>query len=82
MNRGVDYIGVTVSYLCHDGRGNYLFNKRGANCRDEQGKWDNGGGSLEFGLTIVENLKKEIKEEYCADVLEYDFLGYRDVFRD
>lgn len=25
--------------------------------------------------------KKEIKEEYCAEVLNYEFLGYRDVFR-
>ena len=25
---------------------------------------------------------KEIKEEYCADVLDFEFLGYRDVHRE
>ncbi len=81
MQKGIDYVGVTISYFCHDGNGNYILNKRGLNCRDEHGTWDNGGGSLEFSIPVVENLKKEIKEEYNADVLEYEFLGYRDVHR-
>jgi hypothetical protein len=32
MKKGVDYIGVTVVFACHDGEGNYLFAKRGKNC--------------------------------------------------
>lgn len=43
MKPGVDYIGVCVVYLCHDGQGNFVMNKRGKNCRDEVGKWDIGG---------------------------------------
>jgi len=27
-------------------------------------------------------LRKEIAEEYCTDVLDYEFLGYRDVHRE
>jgi 8-oxo-dGTP diphosphatase len=82
MRKGFDYIGVTVSFFCHDGKGNFVMGKRSNKCRDEHGKWDCGGGGMEFGLTVEENLRKEINEEYCADVLGYEFLGYRDVHRE
>lgn len=82
MIPGIDYIAISISYLCHDGHGNYLFAKRGKNCRDEWGMWDNGGGKLELGDCVEERLAKEIKEEYCADIIESEFLGYRDVHRE
>ncbi len=81
MKQGFDYPGVTIVYFCHDGKGNFIFGKRTENARDEQGRWDIGAGGLDFGLTVEETLIKEIKEEYCTDVLEYEFLGYRDVHR-
>ena len=81
MKKGVDYTGVTITYFCHSGKGKYLFNKRSKNCRDEHGTWDCGGGGLSFGNTPEKTLKKEIREEYCTDVLESEFLGYRDVHR-
>lgn len=81
MKKGVDYTGVTVVFVCHDGEGNYLFSKRSKNCRDEHGRWDPGGGGLEFGDGVIDTLKKEVAEEYCTDVLECEFLGYRDVHR-
>ena len=82
MLKGVDYIGVCVVYFCHDGKGKFLMAKRSGNTRDEHGKWDIGGGGVEFGETIEETLRKEIKEEYCTDVLDYKFLGFRDVHRE
>lgn len=81
FKKGVDFTGVSVIYFCHDGRGNFLMNKRSKNCRDEHGNWDIGGGGLEMSHKVIDTLKKEIKEEYCAPVLKYDFLGYRDVHR-
>lgn len=81
MKQGVDYPGVTIVYFCHDGKGNFVFSKRGEKARDEQGVWDPGAGGLDLGLTVEETLRKEIKEEYCTDVLAYEFLGYRDVHR-
>ncbi len=82
MKKGEDYIGISVVYFCHDGEGNFVFNKRSVNCRDEQGKWDIGGGGVGFGDSLEQTLRKEIKEEYCTDILDFEFLGYRDVFRE
>ncbi len=81
MKKGEDYTGITIVYLCHDGNGSFLLNKRSSQCRDEHGRWDPGGGGLEFGDTVENTLRKEIREEYCTDVVNYEFLGFRDVHR-
>lgn len=81
MEKGFDYPGVSIVYFCHDGNGNFLMHKRGENCRDEKNKWDIGAGGLDFGETVVETLRREIFEEYTTNVLEFEFLGYRDVHR-
>lgn len=82
MQKGIDHIGVTVVFFCHDGQGNYVLNKRGQNCRDENGKWDPGGGGVDFGEKIEDVLKREIKEEYCADIKKYEEFGFLDVHRE
>lgn len=82
MKKGVNYTGVAITYFCHDNNGNFLMNKRSNNCRDEHGCWDCGSGGLELHDTVENTLKKEIKEEYCADILNCEFLGYRDVHRE
>lgn len=74
-------IGVAVVYFCHDGNGNVVLSKRGLKCRDEHGTWDPGGGALDFGEPVEVALRREIKEEYGADVVSYEFLGFRDVRR-
>lgn len=81
FKKGVDFTGVSIVFICHDGNGNFLMAKRSKNCRDEQGNWDIGAGSLEFGESVLDTLKREIKEEYCTEVIDAEFLGYRDVHR-
>jgi len=81
MIKGIDYPRVSVTYACHDGAGNFVMHKRGKNCRDEHGTWDFGGGGVKLHETIEDTLKNEVMEEYCANVLEHEFLGYRDVRR-
>jgi hypothetical protein len=49
MNPGIDYVGITTVFFCHDGKGNFLFHKRSNKCRDEHGRWDLGSGKLEHG---------------------------------
>lgn len=80
--KGVDHVGVSVVFFCHDGKGKFIMAKRSNNARDEQGKWDIGAGGIEFGQTVEDTLKKEIREEYCTDVINAEFLGYRTVIRE
>ena len=82
MKKGVDHIGIGVVYFCHDGAGNVLMAQRSQNARDELGRWDIGGGGVEFGENILDTVKKEIKEEYSTDTREIEFLGFRDVHRE
>lgn len=82
FKKGLDFTGVSVIYFCHDGKGNFIMAKRSKNSRDEQGLWDIGGGGLEFGDTVEETLRNEIREEYCTSVIQHEFLGFRDVHRE
>lgn len=67
MKAGIDYVGITTGFYCNDGKGNFLLHKRSKKCRDEQGMWDPGGGQLEVGQTLEENVLREVREEYgCA----------------
>lgn len=67
INNMTNTIGISTSFYCHDGRGNWLLHRRSEQCRDERRVWDCGGGKLEFGLSLEENVLKEIQEEYCCD---------------
>jgi 8-oxo-dGTP diphosphatase len=67
LKPGVDYIGISTPFFCNDGKGQFLLHKRSKNCRDEHGRWDPGGGKLEFGITPEENVLREVREEYGCD---------------
>ncbi len=82
MKKGIDFIGIAIVFLCHDGKGNILVEKRSMNARDEKGRWGPGGGGLKFGERIEEGLGRELKEEYGVEALEHEFLGFRDVHRE
>ncbi|MCA9334069.1 NUDIX domain-containing protein [Candidatus Saccharibacteria bacterium] len=82
LKRGIDHIGVSASFVVHDGDGRVLLQKRGKQARDEQGAWDIGGGAIEFGESIDETVRREIKEELCCDPLEIDFLTVYDAHRE
>lgn len=63
MRAGTDFIGVGVVYFCHDGKGSVFMSKRGQNARDERGRWDIGGGAMDFGSSVEEtsaNIKKNM----------------------
>jgi 8-oxo-dGTP diphosphatase len=79
--RGIDFIGVTCAFLCHDGKGKLLMHKRSKNCRDEHGHWDNGAGALEIGESVEEAVRREVREEYGAEILDLKFTGYLDLHR-
>lgn len=82
VNRpGVDYVGVCVVFVCHDGAGNFVMARRGRQARDECGRWDIGGGAVEFGQTAAAALDAEVRQEYAAACEATKFLGFRDVIR-
>jgi 8-oxo-dGTP diphosphatase len=74
MRPGIDYIGVTCSFFCHDGNGKFLFQKRSDMCRDECGRWDCGGGQMEFGETMEETLRRELAEEYGVESISFEHV--------
>lgn len=82
LQRGVDFIGVTVVFYCHDGKGNFLMHKRSKNCRDEVGNWDVGGGGMEFGESFEEAVEREIFEEYCCEIEDLKLLGTYNILRE
>lgn len=82
FRRGVDYIGVTVNFVVHDGKGNILLQKRSANCRDEQGMWDVGGGALEFGERLEDAVRREVFEELNTEAKDVKFLKAYEALRD
>ena len=81
-HKGISFVGVMTTFLCHDGRGSFFLAKRSQRARDEQGNWDTGAGGLKWGQTAEENVRREVKEEYGVDPLRVEFLGYDDVFRE
>ena len=66
---GRDYVGIATPFYCHDGDGNLLLQKRGSGARDEVGRWDPGGGKMEKGLGLEENVKKEVREELGVECI-------------
>lgn len=68
MKRGIDYTGVGVAALISNKNGEFLMGKRGAKARNEKGKWEFPGGSIEFGERLKEAVVREIKEELGVDI--------------
>ena len=81
LKRGVDYIGVNCVFWCHDAGGRVLMHRRSKNCRDEQGTWDCGGGSMEFGESFEDSVRREVLEEYGVEPLEIEYVTTKNVLR-
>jgi len=80
-HKGTSFVGITTSFMCHDGQGEFVMSRRSQNARDEQGTWEIGGGGLKWGNTAEATARREVEEEYGATILGLEFLGYRDIFR-
>ena len=74
MRRGVDFIGVGVGALIFNSNGEVFLSKRGPRAKNERGKWDFPGGGVEFGETLEDALKREIREEFGIEIEIMDFL--------
>jgi mutator protein MutT len=68
MKRGIDYIGVGVGAVIIDGQGRLFLARRGPEAKNERGLWEFPGGSVEFGETLAQALKREMLEEYGVEI--------------
>jgi mutator protein MutT len=78
MKQGVDYIGVGVGAVIVDDQGRLFLSQRGPKAKNERGLWEFPGGSVEFGETLAEALKREMREEYGIEVETGELLDVVD----
>jgi 8-oxo-dGTP diphosphatase len=74
MKKGIDFIGVGTGAIIFNEEGKVFLARRGPKARNESGKWDFPGGSVEFGEPCEEAIKREIKEEYDFDIEVLELL--------
>jgi ADP-ribose pyrophosphatase YjhB (NUDIX family) len=83
MEKGFDYIGVSVVTMCHDGSGRYLMEHRSPNCRDEQNTWSPvGSGGVKSHESLENAVRREVREECAAEAFGIVHMGHREVFRE
>ncbi len=68
MKQGLDYIGVAVGIMIFNDKGEVFLSKRSQQVKNERGHWENPGGSVEFGETLEQAVKREILEEYGTEI--------------
>jgi 8-oxo-dGTP diphosphatase len=78
MKKGVDFIGVGVGAVIVDRRGKVFLARRGREARNETGKWEFPGGSVEFNETLEHALVREVIEEYGFTIEVQELLDVVD----
>lgn len=78
MKRGTDFIGVGVGAIIVNDLGQLFLARRGAMAKNERGCWEFPGGSVEFGETLAEALKREMREEYGIEITVGELLDVAD----
>ena len=68
MKAGVDFIGVSVGAMMINREGKIFLSKRSKNVRNEAGHWEVPGGQVEFGETLQDAVKREMREELDIDI--------------
>jgi 8-oxo-dGTP diphosphatase len=78
VQKGIDYIGVGVGAVIINDEGKIFLSLRGKKAKNERGTWEFPGGSIEFGETLEEGLKREVKEEFGIDIEIQELLDVCD----
>ncbi len=78
MKRGTDYIGVGVGAVIVNEQGQLFLARRGPQAKNERGLWEFPGGSVEFGETLADALRREMREEYGIEIAVGELLDVAD----
>ncbi len=78
MKPGVDYIGVGVGAAIFNAEGKLFLTQRGREAKNEVGKWEIPGGSVEFGETLVAAIMREMREEHGVEIVVGELLDICD----
>jgi mutator protein MutT len=78
VKRGIDYIGVGVGAIIVDNQGRLFLARRGPAAKNERGLWEFPGGSVEFGETMADALRREMREEFGIEITVGELLDVVD----
>lgn len=73
-------VGVGCGALIINGAGAILLLQRGPASRNEAGYWARPGGAVEFGETIADAVRREVREELGVEIELLDDLGWTEQF--
>lgn len=81
-HKGKSFVGVSTAVAIFDQKGRLFMAQRSSNTRDEHGKWDVCGGGLKWNVTVEDNIRREMNEEFAVESNQpLHFLGFREAFR-
>lgn len=65
---GIDYIGVSVGAMIFNQQGHLFLSRRSRQATNERGCWETPGGKVEWGETLEDAVRREIREEYGVEI--------------
>ena len=78
MKEGIDYIGVGCGAFIINDKNQVLLIKRTDKCKNEAGKWNIPGGSIDYNEEVEKAVIREIKEELGVGIENEKFMFYID----
>lgn len=78
MRKGIDHIGVGVGAVIIGPEDRLFLARRGREARNERGRWEFPGGSIEFGETMENALVREVREEFGFEIVVDELLDVVD----
>lgn len=78
---GKDYIGIGAGVLIlNEDESKTLLLLRSKNTKNEPGTWSRPGGTIEYGETIEESLRREVREEVGIEITNLEYTNIVDHF--
>lgn len=78
LKPGKDFIGVGGGILILNKKNEVFLLKRGKKSKNEVGLWNKPGGAVEYGETLIDAMKREIKEEIGVEIRIFGYLQHSD----